>query len=1112
MLISQIGGTDRARLSGLPVLQLPLDRRHAAVPRIEDAVVTIGLPSPLLEDCRACARDHATSPDAVVLAALAALLHRYTATDDIVIGMLHATAEEPDAAWLRVSREAGFGSLLAAAAASLVGLEAGNEAAQDAVSRPDDRPLHLPVVLALGGHRDPRTRLDAAGSDLHVALDAEEDAATLRLTYNRAVLDEATALRIGRHLRTLLAAALDAPSRTVGSLPLLEPAEARLIETEWNATDRTLPEITIHAAISAQAERLPQASAILCGETSWTYAELERRACHIAVALQQAGAGAGSLIAFCLDRSPEMVASLLAILKTGAAYLPLDPGFTAGRLAMIIEDATPAILLTRRAMLPSLPEHAAALVLLDDLGEPALDDTREPALDDPGDPTSTLDGPGEPASATISADPAQASLALDEPAADSLAYVLYTSGSTGRPKGVEVTHRNVINFLCGMRERPGFSASDVLLAVTTISFDIAVLELLLPLFSGGVVVLASREAVVDPRRLAALIEESGCTVMQATPATWRALVESGWIGSPSLRILCGGEAMPRELADALLSRGLAVWNMYGPTETTVWSTVQQVEPRMASLVVPIGRPIANTRIYILDDDDSLCPIGVVGELHIGGAGVARGYRNRPELSAERFIASRFVAGERLYRTGDLARLRADGSLEWLGRRDNQVKIRGYRIEVQEIEAALERHPQVRAAAVRTWPDVIGQPALVAYLSIRGETEADLTQLRVFLRDTLPDYMMPARYVVLDSLPLTQNGKLDRNALPEPERLVGRSVSAATGGEREREIALLWETLLGASSIGLHDSFFDLGGDSLKAMTLLMRIEDSFGRRLTLPALFQNPTVASLAALLGEPASEISLPLATEIQPEGDHTALFWIDGGPMFLPLAGAMGRERPFLGITLMPHELAEVGFQPDLPTIARHLVRSIRTIRPQGPYLLGGYCAGGILAYEVASQLLAAGEQVPLLCLIDAENPADFRRVGSLGVELAKLRHHLLSLSRAASGSRLAYLRRHATSAWRRIVSRGEWKAVMRSEPFTLGEIMQPAADAYRPPLYPGTVALFQARRPRQLDLRPGWGKVVTGRLDAYDFPGAHGTMLEPPQVDRLAQLINARLAGAD
>ncbi len=875
----------------------------------------------------------------------------------------------------------------------------------------------------------------------------------------------------------LKGAAID-PDAALDSLPPLMTEDLRQIEWRCGKTCQSMSEPTLHGWFENQAFRTPDAPAVHADGRSYTYRELSQRADQMALRLAAAGAACGTLVALCLERSFDMVAGLLAILKTGAAYLPLDPAFPAARLSLIVADAAPGILLTQQSLRTMLPETSARVLFCED------DDAEG---DDDGDAR-------------------RSRVSIDQDAA-SLAYVLYTSGSTGRPKGVEVPHRAIVNLLASMRNEPGFTADDALLAVTTIAFDIAMLELFLPLVSGGRVVLASRTEAADPRQLADLISRSRCTVMQATPATWRGLIAAGWKGDQSLRVLCGGEAMSRELADTLLPRCAAVWNMYGPTETTVWSTIHRVQPG-GDGPVPIGRPIANTVVFIQDESGAPVLVGTSGELTIGGFGVANGYRGNPTLSDERFIASPFSPGERLYRTGDIARYRDDGAIEWLGRADSQVKIRGFRIEVQEIEAALERHPDIACAAVRTWPDTRGQPMLAAYLVMACEGAPESAALRAFLRRTLPDYMIPSRTLALAALPLTPNGKVDRNALPDPGPRAGYAEDDLPAGDRERKLVAIWQNLLDVRDIGPRSDFFELGGDSILAVSLLLSIEAEFGRRLTMAALFQAPTLASMAAVLGEAENQTRLPLAAEIQPKGTRPSLFWIDGGPMFLPLAGALGMDQPFLGVTLNPEELREVGFEPDLETIARHLLRTITTIQPSGPYALGGYCAGGVLAYEVASQLMAAGHAVGMLCIIDAQNPTHFKRVGNLAVEFAKLRHHVEGVWRAG-GRRLDYVVAHGASAYRRLLSRSQWRPVMKSEPFTLGEIMQPAVAAYRPRRYAGPVALFQARRPKALDLRPGWAEVVTGELIAHEFQGAHRTMLEAPQVQELARLMNRCLA---
>ncbi|HEV2736114.1 MAG TPA: non-ribosomal peptide synthetase, partial [Longimicrobiaceae bacterium] len=444
-------------------------------------------------------------------------------------------------------------------------------------------------------------------------------------------------------------------------------------------------------------------------------------------------------------------------------------------------------------------------------------------------------------------DPEDASVVRVRP--ENLAYVIYTSGSTGRPKGVAVPHRAVVNFLESMRAAPGLAAGDTLLAVTTLAFDIAGLELLLPLTTGARVAIADRETASDGARLREVIAASGATVMQATPATWRMLLEAGWEGSPGLRVLCGGEALPRELADRLAARCGELWNLYGPTETTIWSTARRVEPGEGA--VPIGTPIANTRVYLLDRGLEPVPPGLAGELYVGGEGVARGYLGRAGLTAGAFVPDPFGGepGARMYRTGDRARWRADGVLEYLGRTDHQVKLRGFRIELGEVEAALRAQDPVRDAVAVLVERAPGDQLLVGYVVAEGGAAPTPAELRAGLRERLPEHMVPGAFVVLDRLPLTAGGKLDRRALPAPERAGGGREGGAPVTPTERAVAAIWEEVLGVSDVGVGDNVFDLGGHSLLLVQVHSRLQARFGGRVELIELFEHRTLGALAAHL-----------------------------------------------------------------------------------------------------------------------------------------------------------------------------------------------------------------------------------------------------------------------
>jgi len=664
---------------------------------------------------------------------------------------------------------------------------------------------------------------------------------TLRVAHDRRRIDDAAAARMLRHLHRILKSFIADPQGRLADVAMLGESERHEILCGFNNTACEVPSnVVVHNLFEMQCERTPQAVAAICGDERCTYAELNARAEAIAGRLRALGIQSEDRVGICLHRSIDMLAAVLGVLKAGAAYVPLDPAFPSQRLAMMIEDAEPRAIVTQHELTEALPPCAASRLLVSDAA---------------GCSHVAIDPYARKAGRT--GDPARA------------AYVIFTSGSTGRPKGVVIEHRAVVNFLTSMARQPSLNASDTLIAVTTLSFDIAGLELLLPLSVGARVVIAAAEEAADPFRLQELLNLHGATVMQATPATWRMLLESGWPGREGLRVLCGGEPLGRDLADALLNRSAELWNLYGPTETTIWSSVQRIA--VDDQPVSIGRPIANTSIYILDDSLEPVPIGVIGELYIAGSGVARGYLNRADLSAERFVPDPFcrTAGARMYRTGDLARHRSDGTIECLGRVDHQVKIRGFRIELGEIESAMQMHPSVRQAVVVDREDAPGDKRLVAYWIGADDEQIDVGELRRQLHERLPDYMIPAAFVRLDALPLTPNGKLDRRALPAPDtdrHELGESYIAPRDHE-ERTLAAIWSQLLSRSTIGAHDNFFELGGHSLLATRLVSKIREAMAVSLPLRTVFDAPTLASLAERIraASPTEGTSTAIAAEVE-------------------------------------------------------------------------------------------------------------------------------------------------------------------------------------------------------------------------------------------------------
>jgi amino acid adenylation domain-containing protein len=511
-------------------------------------------------------------------------------------------------------------------------------------------------------------------------------------------------------------------------------------------------------------------------------------------------------------------------LKAGGAYAPIDPAYPRQRIDLILEDARPKVIVTESGLAEMFEGQDAEVIRIDSEWDRI-----------------ELSGKGESESRACPGN---------------IAYVIFTSGSTGRPKGIQVTHRNVVNFLTTMERKLSLTSQDVMLAVTTLSFDIAGLELFLPLLTGGQVVIVGREIAVDGVRLKKELHERQATVMQATPATWQLLIRAGWEGSDSFKALCGGEALTSELANELTARSRHVWNLYGPTETTIWSTAHELKREAGA--PPIGRPIANTQIYILDADKQPVPIGVPGELYIGGDGVSRGYFDQPGLTAEKFVPDPFGGhGQRLYRTGDLVRYLPDGGIEFLGRIDHQVKIRGFRIELGDIESALREHEAVREAVVIARTAANGDKLLAGYIVAEGEG-VSVSGLKDYLRERLPEYMVPSAIVVMESLPLTPNGKIDRNKLPDPTNHLPEVAFVEPRSEVEKDIARIWQEVLGRDRVGVNDNFFDLGGHSLLLIEAQSKLQAALGRDVLIVELFRYPTVLSLARYLAEGRDHVAL--------------------------------------------------------------------------------------------------------------------------------------------------------------------------------------------------------------------------------------------------------------
>ncbi|MEH2133322.1 MAG: amino acid adenylation domain-containing protein [Nostoc sp.] len=842
VLQNQLSYWEKQLANAPTFLPLPTDRPRPAVQTFNGSYHVFMLSVELTQQLEKLSQQQGVTMFMTLLAAYNTLLYRYTGQEDILVGTPIAYRDRTELESLigffintlvmrtQVSGDHTFNELLPRI----------REMALSAYAH-QDLPFEM-LVEALQPERDlshtplfqvmfvllnaPMSEIELTGlsvSGLPIGITTAKFDLTLSMEntpgglfgwweYNTDLFDSSTIERMTGHFVTLLEAVVANPNERISQLPMLTASEQQQLLVEWNDTAVDYPQDKcIHQLFEEQVQRTPDAVAVVFENQQLTYHELNCRANQLAHYLQSLGVGADVLVGICVERSLEMIVGLLGILKAGGAYVPLDPEYPQERLSFILEDAQVSVLLSQQHLVEKLPQCQAQLISLDTNWQLISQLTQENPITD-----------------------IQAS---------NLAYVIYTSGSTGQPKGVQISHSAVSNFLSAMQQRPGITKQDTLLAITTISFDIAALEIFLPITVGASVVIARRDVTLDGRELFDLLVKFKATIMQATPATWRLLLDSNYQFS-DLKILCGGEALPWDLVNELLARSASFWNLYGPTETTIWSSVCQLES--SESLISIGRPISNTQIYILDQNLQPVPVGVPGELHIGGAGLARGYLNRPELTQEKFIPNPFN-NSKLYKTGDLARYLPDGNIEYLGRIDNQVKIRGFRIELGEIEAALSQHPHVQASYVIAREDTPGDKRLVAYIVPQPQVTLVISELRSDLKKKLPDYMVPSAIVILESLPLTPNGKIDRRALPAPEpssELLEKYV--APRNPIEEILSLIWQQVLKVELVGRHDNFFELGGHSLLATQLISRVRSSLKVELPLRSLFAAPTIAELS--------------------------------------------------------------------------------------------------------------------------------------------------------------------------------------------------------------------------------------------------------------------------
>ncbi len=1117
----------KEELAGAPtVIDLPYDR---PVPPARDHAGSryhFPMSSELLEELRGLARTEGVSLFMLLLAAFQVLLHRYTGQDDLLVGTPVAnrgrTEVEPLIGFFvntlvlrgRLEGDPSFRAFLRRTREICLRAFGHQDLPFERMIEDlhQERSLgHNPVFQVMFSLQNaPRTFLELPEvqaarevvpretSMFDLTFDLTETAEGLWcwMEYAADVFDRPTIARMAGHYETLLRAIVTDPERPISALPLLPEAERRQLLVAWNATEAPLLAGTcLHQLFAEQVGRTPDAPAVVWQGRTWTYAELDLRAETLARRLLAQGVGPESRVGICLERTPQMIAAVLGVLKAGGAYVPLDPAYPRDRLDFMLQDAEVAVLISERELACGFAQCPAPVLF--------------------------IDGDEEP----FARDPAN----LPEVSDRNLAYVMYTSGSTGRPKGVAVEHRSVVALVEWSKSLVGPEEIAGMLASTSLCFDLSVFEIFATLCRGGAVILAK-----NLLELPELPDALRVTLVNTVPSILAELLRRHTLPTGVLTTILCGEPLSTELVDTLYAQGVErVYDLYGPTEDTVYSTWVL---RRAGGPATIGRPIANSQAYVLDPRREPVPIGVPGELYLGGAGLARGYLHRPELTAERFVPHPFNQDPeaRLYRTGDRVRFLPDGQLQFLGRLDNQVKLRGFRIELGEIEALLRAHPALAEVAVLLREDA-GEKRIVAYC-IAGEAAPTASDLRSLLRERLPEHVIPSAFVFLDRLPLLPNGKLDRRALPAPQvKALAVDTHAGNSGPRdvlERQLLAVWKRTLGAGQVGTRDSFFDLGGHSLLALRLFDEIERTLERRLPLSLIFQAPTVEQMAEVLRKDGYQPRWTSLVPIQQQGSRLPFFCVHGGGGYVvflkDLVARLGPDQPFFG--LQPAYLGGGPRHQSIGEMAAHYLHEIRQAQPEGPYQLGGASYGGVIAYEIAQRLMAAGEEVSLLALFDTHAPGYGRSRPGLGrwvrrllAQAYRVEHHVVSVLLLEQERRGKYIREKlervryeaetGVIGLKRRVTReqvrlsGASEGSLAPEATTYVDLLR----RYEPEPYPGKVTLFRAGRQWPVE-RPlpclGWSALAEGGLEIIPVPGFHAALLQEPHVRTTAEKLRERI----
>lgn len=949
-------------------------------------------------------------------------------------------------------------------------------------------------------HRYITTGREYENFEIFLNITDHKDALVLEWSYNTQIFELATISLMMDEYQHLLRQIVQSPDKLIGKLPLMRADEFTTQLKAWNETRVEYPkEKSLHQIISETAAKNPGSIALKFGTEQFSYKQLNEKANQLAWALVTEGVKKGDKIAISVDRSDDLVVGLLAIIKAGGVYVPLDPIFPINRINYMLADSDAAILLTSADYAGKYESKAKELLLADMIANMGNQPVTEPNV--------AING-------------------------KDLLYILYTSGSTGQPKGVQIAHHNMVNFLYSMQKEPGMVAQDKLLAVTTISFDIAGLELFLPLVTGAQIVLVDAATAKDGYALLDIIKKEKITAMQATPYTWRIMLEAGW-ETEAIKAICGGEALPMDLATRILARASSLWNVYGPTETTVWSTIKEITPEDKQ--VSIGKPIDNTFIYILDKFQNPLAPGAAGEIYIGGEGVAKGYLDQPILNYEKFIEDPFAdtPGAMMYRTGDLGKYLPDGNLMYLSRIDAQVKIRGYRIETGEIEFHMAKDPDLIQAVVIARPDINGVDKLVAYVAFNdGFVCKDFNECTNYwrneLRGSVPDYMIPDNFIRVDAMPLTPNGKVDKKALAliGPIPADDDTLYIAPRTDVEQMVADIWKEFLGIDKVGIYDNFFQLGGHSLIAVQVMAKIEKETGKRLPLAILFENSTIEKLAQVLHMDGKAIMWDSLVPIKPKGSKMPIYIVHGAGLNVLLFNAlsinMDDDQPVYGLQAKGLNGVDEPLNR-IEDIAAHYISSIRAQNPDGPFALAGFSFGGIIAFEMARQLEALNLEVKMLGMFDTYA---YRTPYYDSWLVNKVKRGMYV------GRRLWYsvtfqdgfkeTIQHRTKAVSRMATRLIWRLRYGKEQKVgffgysnrIDDMNDIAQKYYRIQPYDIAIELFRAeKRSFYLDDYEfmGWKPFALKGVNIHIIPGEHNTIFKAPNDKEFARILQKCLDAA-